>query len=260
MDFVGTIGDGVLRRERDHQRVVERIDGAFSRLTQRRLVRTGHTDGRHGVGTVANTVVVGVGVERVGTRVGAAVVDARARFVHVVQAVTVVVLVLHQRWNARRIAVDGVGQAVAVRVGVGRRVEREGVRTGRTHAGYGVGTVAHAVAVRVRVGRAGARVAFVDVGTGARFVGVGQAVSVVVKVLNETGGIGVARIVIAGQLVGQTVAVAVLQDFNREVPRKRGAVRVVRPDREGRVGERLGRRAADLTGVGVQRQGRRQGG
>ena len=100
MDFVGAIGDGVLRRERNHQRVVERIDGAFSRLTQRRLVRTGHTDGRHGVGTVANTVVVGVGVKRVGTRVGAAVVDARARFVHVVQAVTVVVLVFHQRWNA----------------------------------------------------------------------------------------------------------------------------------------------------------------
>ena len=100
VDFVGAIGDGVLRRERNHQRVVERIDGTFSRLTQRRLVRTGHTDGRHGVGTVANTVVVGVGVKRVGTRVGAAVVDARARFVHVVQAVTVVVLVFHQRWNA----------------------------------------------------------------------------------------------------------------------------------------------------------------
>ena len=100
VDFVGAIGDGVLRRERNHQRVVERIDGTFSRLTQRRLVRTGHTDGRHGVGAVANAVVVSIGVKRVGTRVGAAVVDARTRFVHVVQAVAVVVLVFHQRRNA----------------------------------------------------------------------------------------------------------------------------------------------------------------
>ena len=101
MDFVGAIGDGVLRRERDHQRVVERMDGAFGRLTQRRVVRTGHTDGRHGVGAVANTVVIGVRVEWVRTGVAFVHVGARARFVHVVQAVAVVVLVLHQRWNAR---------------------------------------------------------------------------------------------------------------------------------------------------------------
>ena len=219
MDFVGAIRDGVLRRKRNHQRVVERIDGAFGRLTQRRLVRTGHTDGRHGVGAVADTVVVGVGVERVGTGVAFVHVGARPRFVHVVQTVAVVVLVLHQRWNARRIAVDGVGHAVAVRVGVGRRVEREGVRTGRTHAAHGVGAVAHAVAVRVGVGRAGARVTLVHVGARVRFVGVGQAVSVVVKVLYKARGIGVARIVIAGQFVWQAVAVAVLQNLNREVPR-----------------------------------------
>ena len=178
VDFVGAIRDGVLRRERDHQRVVERIDRPFGRLTERRVVRTGHADGRHGVGAVANSVVIGVRVERVGAGVGAAVVNARARFVHVVQTVAVVVLVLHQRWNARGVAVNGVGLAVAVRVGVGRRVEREGVGTGRAHIAHGVGAVAHAVAVRVRVGRAGARVTL---------VGVRDTVGVVIGVFDESG-------------------------------------------------------------------------
>ena len=152
-------------------------------MTERRVVRTGHADGRHGVGAVANSVVIGVRVERVGASVGAAVVNARARFVHVVQTVAIVVLILHQRWNARGITVDGVWLAVAVRVGVSRRVEREGVGTGCTHVENGHRTVAHAVAVRVRIGRAGARLAL---------VGVGYTVGVVVLVLYKARGIGVA--------------------------------------------------------------------
>ena len=99
--------------------VVHTKDKAFRWFTHGRGVRTGHTDGRHGVGAVANTVVVRIGVERVGAGVASVHVGARVRFVHVVQTVAVVVLVLHQRWNARGIAVDGIGLAVAVRVGVG---------------------------------------------------------------------------------------------------------------------------------------------
>ena len=203
----------------------------------------------HSVGTVANTVVIGVRVERVGSRVGWSVIDARARLVHVVKSVAVIVLILHERWNAGGATVDGIRHAVAVRVGVSRRVKREGIGTGRAHAANSVGAVAHAVTVRVRIGWICARV---------RFVGVGHAVSVVVKVLGEPGGIGVGWVVIARKFVGQTVAVAVFQDFNREIPRNGIAVGVVRPHGVGDVGRGFCWRAADFAGVGIHHQSIRQ--
>ena len=46
--------------------------------------------------TIANTVVIGVRVERISSSVGWSVVNARARFVHVVQAIAVIVQVLNQ--------------------------------------------------------------------------------------------------------------------------------------------------------------------
>ena len=112
-------GQLIGRHKAAEQGVVHTKDKAFRWFTHGRGVRTGHTDGRHGVGAVADTVAVRIGVERVGAGVASVHVGARVRFVHVVQAVAVVVLVLHQRWNACGITVDGIGLAVAVRVGVG---------------------------------------------------------------------------------------------------------------------------------------------
>ena len=183
----------IRRHEAAEQSVVQAVNDAFCCFSKRCGVRTGHADEAalsviDGVRSVANTVVIGVRVKWVGAGVGWSVVDARVRLVHVVQAVTVVVLVLRQRWDARGVAVNGVGLAVAVRVGIGRRVKREGIRAGGTYAAHGVGAVTHAVAVRIGVGWTGARV---------RFVGVGHAVSVVVKVLGEPGRIGVGWVVIA---------------------------------------------------------------
>ena len=198
------------------------------------------------VGSVANAVVIGVRVKRVGSCVGWSVVDARVRLVHVVKAVTVVIFVFRQRWNARGVAIDGVGLAVAVRVGVSRRVEREGIGAGRAYAANSVGAVAHAIAVTVGIGWTGARI---------RFVGIGHAVSVVVEVLGEPGGIRVGWVVIARKFVGHSVAIAVFQDFNREVPRNRITVGVVRPHGEGRVGDRFGWCSRDFTGRSVKRQG-----
>ena len=240
--------------EAAEQGVVQAVNDAFCCFTKRCGVGTGHTDEGplsviHSVGTVANTVVIGVRVKRVGSRVGWSVVDARVRLVHVVKAVTVVIFVFRQRWNARGVAIDGVGLAVAVRVGVSRRVEREGIGAGRAHAANSVGAVAHAIAVRVRIGWICARV---------RFVGIGHAVSVVVKVLSEPGGIGVGWVVVARKFVGQSVAVAVFQDFNREIPLNGIAVGVVRPYRVGDVGRGFCWRAADFAGVGIHHQSIRQ--
>ena len=100
-DFVGYACAGCLRCQGRHHRVVEQVDHAVGGFTERGQVRTGHTDGRHGVGTVADTVVVGVGIERVGARVALVHVGARARLVQVVQTVAVVVLVLNQRRDTR---------------------------------------------------------------------------------------------------------------------------------------------------------------
>ena len=202
-----------------------------------------------GVGSVANPVVIGVRVKWVGARVGWSVVDARVRLVHVVKAVTIVIFVFCQRWNAGGATVDGIGHAVAIRVGVSRRVKREGVRTGRAHTTHSVGAVTHTVAVRIGIGWICARV---------RFIGVGYAVSVVVKVLGEPGGIRVGWVVIARKFVGQSVAVTVFQDFNREVPRNGIVVGVVRPYRVGDVGRGFCWRAADFTGVRIQHESIRQ--
>ena len=178
MNLVGAVRDGVLRRQRDHDRVVDRVDVAFGGQAKRRVVRTGHADGRHRVGAVANAVVVGVRIERIRSGVGRIDIHSGVRLVHVVQTVAVVVLVFDQRWNARRRAVDGVGHAVAVGIRVGRRVKREGVRSGRAHAANRVGAVAHAVTVGVRVGRVRAVV---------HLIGVQRTVGVVVEVLHQSG-------------------------------------------------------------------------
>ena len=231
--------------------VVQAVNDAFCWLSKRCGVRAGYTDECalsviHSVRSVANTVVIGIGVERVGARVSAAVVDARVRLVHVVKAVTVVVLILHEWGDAGGVAVDGVGLTVAIRVGVSGRVKRERVRSGRAHTAHSVGAVAHAVAIRVGVGWTGARI---------RFVGIGHAVGIVVEVLGEPGGIGIGWIIIARQFVGQTVAIAVFKDFNREVPRQRIAVGVVRPHGVGRVGDGFSWCTCDFTGRSVKRQG-----
>ena len=178
MNLVRAIGDGVLRRQRDHDGVVDRIEVAFGSQAKRRVVRTGHADGRHRVGAVANAVVVGVRIKRIRTGVGRVHVQAGVRFVDVVQAVAVVVFVLHERWNARGTAVDAVGHAVAVGVRVGRRVKREGVRSSRAHAANRVGAVAHAVTVGVRVRRVRAIV---------HLIGVQGTVRVVVEVFDQSG-------------------------------------------------------------------------
>ena len=178
MNFVGAIRDGVLRRQRDHHGVVDRIEVAFGGEAKRRVVRTGHADGRHRVGAVANAVVVGVRIKRIRTGVGRVHVQARVRLVHVVQAVTIVVFVFDQGWNARGTAVNGVRHTVTVGVRVGRRVKREGVRSSRAHAANRVGTVAHAVTVGVRVGRVRAVV---------NLIGVQRTVRVVVEVFDESG-------------------------------------------------------------------------
>ena len=46
--------------------------------------------------SVTNSVVIGVRVERISSSVGWSVVNARAGFVHVVQAIAVIVQVLNQ--------------------------------------------------------------------------------------------------------------------------------------------------------------------
>ena len=178
VNLVRAIRDGVLRRQRDHDRVVDRIEVAFGGEAKRRVVRTGHADGRHRVGAVANAVVVGVRIKRIRTGVGRVHVQARVRLVHVVQAVTIVVFVFDQGWNARGCSVDAVGHAVAVGVRVGRRVKREGVRSSRAHAANRVGAVAHAVTVGVRVRRVRAVV---------HLIGVQGTVRVVVEVFDQSG-------------------------------------------------------------------------
>ena len=178
MNLVGAIRDGVLWRQRDHDRVVDRVDVAFGGQAKRRVVRTGHADGRHRVGAVTDAVVVGVRVKRIRTGVGRIHIHARVRLVDVVQTVAVVVFVLHERWNARGRAVNGVGHAVAVGVRVGRRVKREGVRSSRAHAANRVGAVAHAVTVGVRVDRVRAV---------AHLIGVQDTVRVIVEVLDQSG-------------------------------------------------------------------------
>ena len=65
MDLVRAIRDGVLRRQGDHDRVVDRVEVAFGGEAKRRVVRTGHADGRRRVGAVAHAVTVGVRVRRV---------------------------------------------------------------------------------------------------------------------------------------------------------------------------------------------------
>ena len=106
--------------------------------------------------------------------------------------------------------------------------------------------ITEAVAVRVRVERVGADDAL---------VGVGQTVVVVVLVLDERVGFNARVGVVVRQLVGQAVAVKVLEHlkpergFNRE-----GRVGRVRPNRVGRVLHRLGWRAGDDTGRGVKHQ------
>ena len=178
MDLVRAIRDGVLRRQGDHDRVVDRVEFAFGGEAKRRVVRTGHADGRHRVGAVANAVVVGVRIKRICTGVGRVHVQAGVRLVDVVQAVAIVVFVLHERWNARGTSVDGVGHAVAVGVRVGRRVKREGVRSSRAHAANRVGAVAHAVTVGVRVRRVRAVV---------HLIGVQRTVRVVVEIFDQSG-------------------------------------------------------------------------
>ena len=120
------------------------------------------------------------------------------------------------------------------------------VRAGETNAFNAQVAITEAVAVRVRV---------VRVGTDDALVGVGHAVVVVVLVLDEGVGLNARVGVVIGQLVGQAVAVKVLQNlepergFNRE-----GRVARVRPNRVGRVLHRLGWRTGDDTGRGVEHQ------
>ena len=97
--------------------------------------------------SVANTVVVGVRVERVSSSVGWSVVNTRVCFIDVIKTVTVVIFVFRQRWNAGGISVDGVGLTVAVCIGVASRVKREGVRASNAVRWRSHRSVAHTVAV-----------------------------------------------------------------------------------------------------------------
>ena len=179
LHLVGRALGGALRLDALHPRVPESVDRSLGGLAEGVAIWPRLAYRGDGVGPVADPVEVGVGVQGVSAGVGATDIEAGVRLDRVIEAVSVVVLVLHQWRDARRIAVDGVGHAVAVRVGVRRRVEGEGVGAGGADSADGGGAVT-------------------------------RAVTVVVLVLDEPGGGGVARVVIAGQLVRQAVAVAVL--------------------------------------------------
>ena len=177
LHLVGRALGGALGPDALHPRVPESVDRSLGGLAEGVAIWPRLAYRGDGLGP-SQAVEVGVGVQGVGAGVGATDIEAGVRLDRVIEAVSVVVLVLHQWRDARRIAVDGVGHAVAVRVGVRRRVE-EGVGAGGADSADGGGAVARAVAV-------------------------------VVRVLDEAGGGGVARVVIAGRLVRQAVAVAVL--------------------------------------------------
>ena len=199
--------------------------------------------------TVANTVVVGVRVERVSSSVGWTVVNARVGFIDVIKTVTVIVQILNQSRVAVRRRIERVWIAVAVCIGVASRVKREGIRASNAVRWRGHRSVAHAVAVCIRVERIGADF---------RFICVGKSVVIVIGIFHKARCIWVGWIIIARKFVWHSVAVAVFQDFNREVPRNRIAVGVVRPHGVGRVGGGFGRCSGDFTSGRVEGQRSRQ--
>ena len=210
-----------------------------------------------GLVVVEEAVAVHVVVQLVADAVAVHVVRQARRVERIAQAVhfhrvevTVVVVVVVRRQPAGTVRVL-VGEGVAVGVHRQRRVERSAVRSSEARTVAGAVAVAEAVAVRVRI---------VRVRPDERLVLVGQAVVVVVLVLDEGVGRQAGRRVVVRKLIGHAVAVEVFQDlepeggFNRE-----GRVGRVRPNRVGRVVHRFSRRTADHTRAGVQNQTWRQG-
>ena len=90
------------------------------------------------------------------------------------------------------------------------------VRTGNAHASDRIRPVAHAVTVGVGVERVGARIARINVGTGVGFHAVGKAVAVVVAVGHKTGGRPFGRVVIAWQIVRQSITVVICKTLQVE--------------------------------------------
>ena len=179
LHLVGRALGGTLGLDALHPRVPDSEDRPLGGLAEGAAIWPRLACRGDGVRTVADPVEVGVGVQGVGAGVGPVDVDAGARLARVLEAVSVVVSVLDEGRDGRRGPVDRVRHAVAVGVRVRGRVGREGVRACLADAGHSLHPVA-------------------------------RAVTVVVLVLDEAGGGGVARVVIAGQLVRQAVAVAVL--------------------------------------------------
>ena len=107
------------------------------------------------------------------------------------------------------------------------------VRAGEARRGEGNGPVADAVAVAVRIGRVGSRRALVEVR---------DPVVVVVLVLDQ---VALRGVVVVGQLVGEAVAVGVLEDLDPEDGLDRRPVGLVRPHGERGSAEHLCRRAVD---------------
>ena len=210
-----------------------------------------------GLVVVEDAVAVHVVVQQVADAVAVHVVGQARRVERIAQAVhlhgvevAVVVVVVVRRQTAGTVRVL-VREGVAVRVHGQRRIERSAVRSGEARTVAGAVAVAEAVAVRVRI---------VGIRADERLVLVGQAVVVVVLVLDERVGRQAGRRVVVGEFIGHAVAVEVFQNFEPEGGFNReGRVRGVRPNRVRGVVHRFGRRAGDDAGGRIEHEASRQG-